>query len=387
MNIDRFLCWFNSTGVNTENVKVNYSDNYGFGLYSCRSIIEKDFLILSIPEHLFIKPSFENNNLTGFEHLIIYLLENQTNSYIEFLRTIECIPKWFNYPDEKYPQQLNNSMKKHLNKYNQSRQKVLQYNNKDFQWAYYTINTRCVHFNMEIDSKDQDDNLCLIPYLGYKIIFVFLFLKILFLFSFLDFVNHSIEPNTISKFNSLTRSYEIRTLKSIDLNEQITFNYNPHSNIDLFIEYGFVLLSNPFNQLNIEYQLEQILSNEQIQIIKSYNYWNSLEFYSDNNDISWTIIKAIELNINQDQWSPYDDPTTENKQKLKNKIILLLNMIKLNIEKDFQLWTTEQFKIEKKIFYKDFCTILHDTSIVIDKTIIDTYISVLLLELLRLIFI
>jgi len=193
-------------------------------------------------------------------------------------------------------------------------------------------------------------------------------------FYFLDFVNHSIEPNTISKFNLLTRSYEIRTIKSIDSNEQITFLYNPHSNIDLFIEYGFVLLSNPSNQLNIEYELEQILSNQQIQLLKSYNYWNSLEFYSGNNDLSWTIIKAIELNINEQTWSPYDDPSLENKQQLTNQIKLFLNIVQQNIEKDFQEWTTNRFITEKNILYKDFLIIIHDTSIVIDKFMIDTYI-------------
>jgi len=354
MNIDHFLSWFNSTDVNTENVNVCHSNECGFGLYSRRTIIEKDFLVLSIPENLFIKPSFKNNDLTGFEHLIIYLLENETNPYIKYLRSIECIPQWCYYLNDKYPRQLINKMKKHLNKYNQSRNKFPQYNNEDFQWAYYTINTRCVYFDMKINSKDQDDNLCLIPYL--------------------DFVNHSIQPNTISKFNQLTRSYEIRTIKSIDLNEQITFLYNPHSNIDLFIEYGFILSSNIYNQLNIEYELEQLLSNEQIQIIKYYNYWNSLEFYSGDNNISWTIIKAIELNINQDKWSPYDDPSLENKHLLNNKINLFLNIVKQNIENDFQQWTTDQFIREKNIFYKDFLIIIHDTSIVIDKSITDTYI-------------
>ncbi|CAF1371219.1 unnamed protein product, partial [Didymodactylos carnosus] len=185
----------------------------------------------------------------------------------------------------------------HLNKYNQSRNKFPQYDDEEFQLAYYTINTQCVHFDMEIDSKDQDNNLYLIPYL--------------------DFVNHSIEPNTISKFNHLTHSYDICT---INFNEQITFLYNRHSNVDLFIEYDFILSSNPYNQLNIEYELEQILSNEQIQLIKSYNYWNSLEFYSGNNDSAWTVIKAIELTINQNKWSPYHDPSSETKyQSIKKQ--------------------------------------------------------------------
>jgi len=166
MNIDRFLSWFNSTDVNTEYLNVQHSNDCGFGLYSRRVLAEKDFLILSIPEHLFIKPSYANTDFTGFEYLIEYLLENQTDPYVEFLRSIQCIPSWCRFTNEKYPRQLMDKMKKHLDKYNQSRKKFLQYNDNDFQWAYYTINTRCVHFNMDIDSKDQDDNLCLIPYLG-----------------------------------------------------------------------------------------------------------------------------------------------------------------------------------------------------------------------------
>ncbi len=142
----------------------------------------------------------------------------------------------------------------------------------------------------------------------------------------------------------------------------------------MFIEYGFVLLSNPSNLINIEYELEQILSHEQIQIIKTYNYWNSLEFYSGDNDLSWTIIKAIELNINQQTWSPYDDPSEDHKQQLTNKMKQLLNIVKQNIEKDFQQWTTEQFIMEKNILFNDFLRILHDTSFVIDKSSANTYI-------------
>ncbi|UJR24052.1 hypothetical protein I4U23_027020 [Adineta vaga] len=353
MNIDEFLQWFNSLGINTENVKVSYSDHHGFGLYSHQSLIEKDSIILSIPEHVFIKPSYEIDDLTGFEHLIIHLLEEKSNPYIEFLRSIQCIPSWRYYLNDQYPRQLKVPMSKHQTKYDQSRKKFPQYNDEEFLWAYYAINTRCVHFNMERESKDQDDNLCLIPYL--------------------DFVNHSIQPNTISKFNQITRSYEIRAMKSIEFNEQITFLYNPHSNIDLFIEYGFVLPSNPHNQLNIEYELEEILSNEQIQLFKSFNYWNSLEFYSgDNNDLSWTVIKAMELSINQTDWSPYDDPSSNNKEKLKNQIKEFLILVQQNIENDFRQWITERFLNEKTILYKDFLNILHDTSIVINKSIVIT---------------
>ena len=195
MNIDRFLSWFKSTDVKTDQVEVRDSENSGFGLYTRRTVNEKDSLILSIPECLFIKPSYDNPDFNGFEHLIQYLLTNLTHPYVEFLRTLECIPLWCQFSKENYPRQILHSMNKHLIKYRQSCEKFVQYKDEDFQWAYYAINTRCIHFDMEIDSKDEDNNLCLIPYL--------------------DFVNHSIQSNTISKYNPLTRSYDIYSIKSI----------------------------------------------------------------------------------------------------------------------------------------------------------------------------
>ncbi|CAF3136477.1 unnamed protein product [Rotaria sp. Silwood2] len=130
---------------------------------------------------------------------------------------------------------------------------------------------------------------------------------------------------------------------------------------DLFIEYGFVLSFNPYNQLNIEYEIEQLLSNEQIQLIKSFNYFNSLELYSGDNDISWTIIKIIELSYNQYNWSPYDDPPYKHNYLLNQKIKQFLIIIKQNIENDFQQWTTNHFNLEKNILYNDFLTIINDT--------------------------
>lgn len=351
MNIDRFLLWFKSTEVKTDLVEVRYSDNSGFGLYACRSVIDKDSLVLSIPESLFIKPLCVNPDFTGFEQLIEYLLTHPTDSYVEFLRTIQCIPSWCQFSNENYPRQLLHSMNKHLKKYQQSRDKFPQYKDDDFQWAYYVVNTRCVHFNMEIDSKDQDDNLCLIPYL--------------------DFVNHSIQPNTISKFNPSTRCYEIYSIQTIHFDEEITFLYNPHSNIDLFIEYGFVLSSNPSNFINIEYELQQILTNEQVEIIRSFNYWNSLEFYPGDNDLSWTVIKAIDIHLDQQNWSPYDDPSIDKHPRLFEQFEILLNMIQSNIEKDFQRWDTQHFLHEKNILLQDFQMILRDISVSIKKSFVN----------------
>ena len=161
----------------------------------------------------------------------------------------------------------------------------------------------------------------------------------------------------------MTRSYEIRTIKPIKFNEQITFLYGTHCNIDLFVEYGFVLSSNYFNRLNIEQELRQILSDRQIEILKTFNYWNSLEFYPDRNDLSWTIVKALELAQNEHQWSHFDEPISLDQRNFQQ----LLTIVRQNIDEDFQQWTSDHFNHEKNIFYQDFNRILHCTSIAFDK--------------------
>ncbi|UJR22274.1 hypothetical protein I4U23_025334 [Adineta vaga] len=48
------------------------------------------------------------------------------------------------------------------------------------------------------------------------------------------------------------------------------------------------------------------------------------------------VIKAIELTINQTEWSLYDDPLTK---ELKNKLQQYIKLVQENIEKDFPQWT------------------------------------------------
>ena len=148
--------------------------------------------------------------------------------------------------------------------------------------------------------------------------------------------------------------------------------YNPHSNVDLFLEYGFVLRCNTHNRLPIRTQLRELLSTEQIQSLHSFHYWNLLEFYPGGHDLSWTLIKCVELAINPDHWSPYDDPADSCKLALRDKLRSLLSTVQQSLQEDFERWHTEQFTYEKHILYEDFLSILHDTSIVIDKLVLST---------------
>ena len=166
MSLDRFLRWFESTGVKTEHVHVASTNESGFGLYTRRPLPERDCLVLSVPERLFVKPAVTTNDLTGFEQLIVYLLENPLDPYVDFLRSVSCIPRWRQCPGERFARVLNDDMEKHKQKYDRSRAALAQYSEDDFLWAYYAINTRCVYLDMHTSSKDQDENLCLIPFLG-----------------------------------------------------------------------------------------------------------------------------------------------------------------------------------------------------------------------------
>ena len=163
MSIDRFLSWFNSTGIQTNYLQIRHSKTDNFGLYVRQLIIEENSLLLSVPEKFFIKPSFENKNLNGFEHLIIRLLEDENNEYIKYLRTIRSIPKWRQFPNENYSRQLKEKIRKHLEKYHRIRNKLDQFDNEQFQWAFYTINTRSIYLDL---NKQNENNLCLIPYFG-----------------------------------------------------------------------------------------------------------------------------------------------------------------------------------------------------------------------------
>ena len=83
-----------------------------------------------------------------------------------------------------------------------------------------------------------------------------------------------------------------------------------------------------------------------------------MQFYAGDGDLSWTVLKAIELSVNEESWSPYDDPTQDLSQQLQN----LLTDVRQKFENEFQQWKTEVFQYEKQILYNDFKIIIDDTS-------------------------
>lgn len=90
----------------------------------------------------------------------------------------------------------------------------------DFEWAYFTVNTRAVYLNQ---GPETDSNMALAPYL--------------------DLFNHSCQVEVEVGLDLDQRSqkcYQIRTKKAIQAKCQAFINYGPHDNLKLFVEYGFI---------------------------------------------------------------------------------------------------------------------------------------------------
>ena len=162
-DLHRFL---HNNDVNIERVEIRHSEHFGYGLFLTSPISETDFLVLAIPERLFLRPRGESSDFTGFEQLISTLLEEKEHPYVRFLRTIDPIPSWRRATNERFPSLIERPMRKHLEKYQRSREKFSTCPEEEFLWAYYSVNTRCVHLDCHSSSKEADENLCLIPYLG-----------------------------------------------------------------------------------------------------------------------------------------------------------------------------------------------------------------------------
>ncbi|XP_063227540.1 SET domain-containing protein 4 isoform X1 [Bacillus rossius redtenbacheri] len=94
-----------------------------------------------------------------------------------------------------------------------------------FQWAWNTVNTRAVYVKPTTSAvKLRDENtLALAP--------------------FLDLFNHSCLTNTTVE--ETAEAYCLFSSGEWQPNSQVFISYGPHSNCKLYLEYGFVVRSNP----------------------------------------------------------------------------------------------------------------------------------------------
>ena len=99
---------------------------------------------------------------------------------------------------------------------------------KSFGWAWFTVNTRAVYLR-STRMQEAGDCLALAP--------------------FLDMLNHSSKAKIRAGVNLAckreTDAYQILTEDRISKHEEAFISYGPHSNLKLYVEYGFILPNNP----------------------------------------------------------------------------------------------------------------------------------------------
>lgn len=106
----------------------------------------------------------------------------------------------------------------------------------DFMWGYYTVNTRAVYLESKesIKINVKGDNLALAP--------------------FLDFFNHTCKTVAVAALIKKNESefYQIKSVTSYKRGSQVFINYGAHNNLQLYMEYGFVIPQNPLDEIKFD---------------------------------------------------------------------------------------------------------------------------------------
>ncbi|EEB06154.1 ribosomal protein lysine methyltransferase Set11 [Schizosaccharomyces japonicus yFS275] len=137
---------------------------------------------------------------------------------------------------------------------------------REFQLAWLCVNTRCLYYELEADATSEE-NMTLAP--------VF------------EYFNHSNEAQT--SVSITFHGVEIRLDKPIRQGEQLYLRYGPHSNDFLMSEYGFTMLNNTQNYLQLDHYLP--LSVLQRQFLDSLGYLDDYTCMAD--DLSFRTQVAI----------------------------------------------------------------------------------------------
>jgi hypothetical protein len=110
---------------------------------------------------------------------------------------------------------------------------------------------------------------------------------------------------------------------------------------------------------------------EQVERLRQYQYWQTLEFYGTcDHDLSWTVIKAFELRLNNHTWSPHDEPSACHRKQLRQELLQFCDALFGTIEDDFIQWVNPVFTPMKHILHRDMLAIHRETHKAIDRFVV-----------------
>lgn len=159
-----------------------------------------------------------------------------------------------------------------------------------FLHIYFIINSRCLYAEIPLKHHDTSSKFTLVPYV--------------------DFLNHADEMDiycypkmdnyehpgsSIGQFVIRGGSYTYKIQ-----NEQILFNYGPHSNDSLLNEYGFTLTKNKWNYINISKVIKDLIGTDEtmVKYLKDTDYWG--DYTINYEDISYRTFVALSLYVTKD---------------------------------------------------------------------------------------
>ncbi|SMN20879.1 similar to Saccharomyces cerevisiae YDR198C RKM2 Ribosomal protein lysine methyltransferase, responsible for trimethylation of the lysine residue at position 3 of Rpl12Ap and Rpl12Bp [Maudiozyma saulgeensis] len=161
---------------------------------------------------------------------------------------------------------------------------------EDYLHVYFIINSRCLYSEIPLKKEDIASKFTLVPYV--------------------DFINHSAE---MDRFCFPKIEYTHANISDVGQfvirggpytykipNEQILFNYGPHSNDFLLNEYGFTLPTNSWNYLDITYIINDIIGNDNdvTKYLKTNDYWGEYTINQDGFNYRATV--ALSLFVTKD---------------------------------------------------------------------------------------
>lgn len=168
-----------------------------------------------------------------------------------------------------------------------------------YKWAWSIVNTRAVYISPDCSAKNKIklsdiNNLALAPYI--------------------DMFNHSPLACVRATVNHLNGTYTIVTEKLFKKHSEVFINYGPHSNTKLFLEYGFIVPSNPQDSVylsakEIISKMGKSLNKNRMEKLKSYDLLEG--HYCTSEGLSWSTKILTYLLLYSDRL---------NDEELKNRV-------------------------------------------------------------------
>ncbi|XP_033227059.1 SET domain-containing protein 4 [Belonocnema kinseyi] len=197
----------------------------------------------------------------------------------------------------------------------------------DFTWGYYTVNTRAVYLdgteNIRINIKG--DNLALAP--------------------FLDLFNHTCRTVAVAALIKKKESefYQIKSLTSYKRGSQVFINYGAHNNLELYMEYGFVIPQNPLDE--IKFDLSDIkkcinISRTVYNFLRVHNLDDNMSFSSQGlNYSAKNVLFICTTSVQKNQWMQKmfrDNLDSEDLSRVNSLGLKILQMKKSQLKQDLQ---------------------------------------------------